>query len=281
MSVNLPKPEEVGVFYDRFTRLFEILWGDSLHFGYWPAATAAGTIEEGQERLTELMAAKVEANPGQHVLDVGCGTGRASIHLAQKTGCSLTGINISQQQVSAAERRASAMGVGERVRFQVADAMKMPFADSAYDGAWAFESLLHMPSLAKAAVELARVLKPGSRLVISDVVAMRAMSDEDDTYYRSVFPVAPLLSKESYLQTFRDAGFEIEETLDISAKVERTLQLTLENVDKRQAEIREVYGPEIAGALKESWTKGINIHLKSLGYLIVVARKPQARTGRP
>jgi ubiquinone/menaquinone biosynthesis C-methylase UbiE len=272
MNVSLPNPEEVGLFYDRYTRLFEILWGDSLHFGYWPVDSTAGSIEEGQDRLTELMASKVEVKPGQRLLDVGCGTGRASLRLAEKTRCQLTGINISAKQVEAANKRATKMGLGDRAHFQVANALALPLPNDSYDGAWAFESLLHMPDLAQSLNELHRVLKRGSTLVISDVVLVNPMSRADDDYYRSVFPVAPSIPQDAYVNTLVSAGFEIAEVLDITSRVERTLALTLQNIDTSAAEIRETYGPDFGAMLKDSWTKGIKIHLASLGYAVFVVR---------
>lgn len=273
MSVELPKPEDVGAFYDRFTKLFELLWGDSLHFGYWPNGSTRGSIEEGQDRLTDLMMSKLDPGKGQRILDVGCGTGRATLRLADKCGCLVTAINISQQQIKAASRRGEKSYVSDRVRFDLADAMALPFAKESFDGAWAFESLLHMPILEKALSEIHRVLEPASRVVISDVVVRRPMSREDDAYYRQVFPVAPMPERDGYLATLGAAGFSVQEAIDITDDVARTLTLTLENIDKLRAEIEELYGAEIAGALKDSWSKCIGIHLASLGYFIFVARK--------
>lgn len=273
MNAALPAPADVGVFYDRFTRLFEILWGDSLHFGYWPNGATGGSIEDGQERLTDLMIANTEIRSGAAFLDVGCGTGRASLRLVEHTGCRLTGINVSHEQVRAAVQRAASQARGDAAQFSVTDAMQTRFDPATFDAAWAFESLLHMPDLGGALREIHRVLKPGACLTIADVVAVTPMSREDDAYYRQVFPVAPLVSRATYLETLRGAGFEVAKALDISREVERTLTLTLDNVDARAAEIREAYGEEAAGAVKSSWSKGIEIHLRSLGYFVFVARK--------
>jgi ubiquinone/menaquinone biosynthesis C-methylase UbiE len=273
-AVALPKPEDVGVFYDRFTRLFEILWGDSLHFGYWPpGAAGGGSIEEGQERLTDLMASKVTVGMSDSFLDVGCGTGRASLRLAQAKGCSLTGINVSQQQVEAANQRAARAGLSERVRFRIADAMAMPFSGDAFEGAWAFESLLHMPSLSRAVREIHRVIKPAGRLVISDVVVIRPMSADDEAYYRSTYPVAPMLKQGDYAATLQSAGFTVLEVLDLSDRVAQTLALTLDNIDRCSAQINEAYGPDFIGVLKSAWSQSIKIHLQSLGYAVFVAQK--------
>ncbi len=274
MDPQLPKPAEVGAFYDQYTRLFEILWGDSLHFGYWPSGSPLDSIEAGQERLTQLMIEKAGVERTHDILDVGCGTGRASLSLAITTGCRVTGVNVSAQQVASANARARGHDAGARVEFQIADAMAMPFPDAQFDGAWAFESLLHMPSLPGALREVARVLKPGARFVISDVVSLKPLPAEDEAYYRQVFPVAPLVSKTSYADYLRGAGFEVDEVLDITDSVERTLTLTLQNIDSNRSVIQGAYGEGFDAIVQSSWGKGIDIHLRSLGYCVFVAHTP-------
>lgn len=54
------------------------------------------------------------------------------------------------------------------MRFALADALDLPFPDASFDGAWFFESLLHMPDKRRALAEAARVLRPGSRLAVAD-----------------------------------------------------------------------------------------------------------------
>src|SRR5690349_17960969 len=95
-------PTEVGLFYDQFTRFFELVWGDSLHVGYWPNGTAGGSIAQAQVRFTDFLIDKAKAQAGQHFLDVGCGTGRPAIRLAEVTGCRVTGVTISHTQVEEA-----------------------------------------------------------------------------------------------------------------------------------------------------------------------------------
>ena len=94
------------------------------------------------------------------VLDAGCGKGRfARVLLEQYPRCQVTGLDISEAML-----RGVPPGVGK-----VAGALtELPFAASAFDAAYATESLEHAVDTATAVDELCRVLKPGGRLVIID-----------------------------------------------------------------------------------------------------------------
>ena len=75
----------------------------------------------------------------QHVLDVGCGIGGSTRHIARRYGCKGTGITLSPVQVGIANDRTQRTGL-QGVSFQVADALKMPFKDASFDLVWSLES---------------------------------------------------------------------------------------------------------------------------------------------
>ena len=102
------------------------------------------------------------------VLDVGCGIGGSSRHIVRKYGsaCSGVGITLSPVQVARANALSVAQGLGDRLEFRVADALQMPFEDSSFDLVWSMESGEHMPDKRQFVSELARVCKPGGRVII-------------------------------------------------------------------------------------------------------------------
>lgn len=160
--------DEVALFYDRLEEFFSAVLGESIHYGYWPADDPGADLSRAQDHLTRLLGGKLGTGAGQHLLDVGCGTGRPAALIAGDTGCTITGITISGNQLAPAARRARDLGVDGQVSFQWADAMAMPFADGSFDAALALESLLHMPDKEQALAEIRRVLRPGARLVVAD-----------------------------------------------------------------------------------------------------------------
>ena len=74
-----------------------------------------------------------------NVLDVGCGIGGSTRHIAARYGCKGTGITLSPVQVGIANARTQKAGL-QGVSFQVADALKMPFQDNTFDLVWSLES---------------------------------------------------------------------------------------------------------------------------------------------
>ena len=102
------------------------------------------------------------------VLDVGCGIGGTSRHLAKRLGpnSKVQGITLSPNQVKRATELAAAQGV-DNASFQVMNALEMDFPDNTFDLVWACESGEHMPDKKKYVEEMIRVLKPGGTIVIA------------------------------------------------------------------------------------------------------------------
>ena len=75
----------------------------------------------------------------------------------------------------------------KQLDFQLVNAMDMPFADETFDAVWALESLFHMPDRLQVLGEIARVLRPGGRLVLTDVTKRPTMGTYDMLLVRDAF----------------------------------------------------------------------------------------------
>ena len=103
-----------------------------------------------------LVDAVAEVRP-ERVLEVGCGWGELAEWIARETGATVVAVDLSPRMVELARER----GVDARV----ADVQQLPFADGEFDCVVAAWMLYHVPDLDRAFAELARVLRPGGRLV--------------------------------------------------------------------------------------------------------------------
>jgi ubiquinone/menaquinone biosynthesis C-methylase UbiE len=108
-----------------------------------------------------------EPTAGERYLDVGCGNGAAAIHVARELGLDATGVDVDPAQVEAAGRAAAGC---DNIRFLVADATRLPFADGEFDLVATSKLTHHVPGWEQAFAELIRVLAPGGRLVYGDLV---------------------------------------------------------------------------------------------------------------
>ncbi|HXR86973.1 MAG TPA: cyclopropane-fatty-acyl-phospholipid synthase family protein [Stellaceae bacterium] len=78
-------------------------------------------LEEAQASKKRHLAAKLRLQPGQKVLDIGSGWGGLALYLAQEADVEVTGITLSVEQLRVAERRAQAMGLSDRAKFELID----------------------------------------------------------------------------------------------------------------------------------------------------------------
>jgi SAM-dependent methyltransferase len=110
----------------------------------------------------------LEAVEGDQVLDVGCGTGEDVREIARRhPGVAVVGIDADPARVADAERLT--LGVPRPVEFRVADAVRLPFEDGVFDAVRADRVFHHLAEPARAAAEMARVARPGGRVVVSDL----------------------------------------------------------------------------------------------------------------
>lgn len=100
------------------------------------------------------------------VVDVGCGIGGSSRHIAKKYNCEAKGVTLSPYQAKRGNELAEEQGLKGKASFQVADALSMPFPDSSFDLVWSLESGEHMPDKEKFVGELTRVAKKGSSVIL-------------------------------------------------------------------------------------------------------------------
>ncbi len=169
MSNNLY--QDIREFYDASSGLWEQIWGEHMHHGYY-GKNGNYKLDRRQaqvELIEELLlwAGYDQNNVPQNIIDVGCGIGGSTLHLAQKFGSNATGITLSPVQASRAKERAKEAGLDNQVRFEVANALEMPFADNTFDLVWSLESGEHMPDKTKFLAECYRVLKPGGKMILA------------------------------------------------------------------------------------------------------------------
>ena len=159
---------QIQQFYDASSGLWEQVWGEHMHHGYYGATgNEKKDRRQAQIDLIEELLKWAEVRQAEQIIDVGCGIGGSSLYLAEKFNAHATGITLSPVQASRATERAEEAGLAAAVQFQVADALDMPFANDTFDFVWSMESGEHMPDKEKFLAECYRVLKPGGTFLMA------------------------------------------------------------------------------------------------------------------
>jgi len=124
-----------------------------------------GIIARGLRDSAEQFLARSFIEPGEKLLDVGCGSGQIAIPAA-RAGAKVTGIDIAENWIAQAISRADAEGVN--VRFDVGDVEDMPYPDAAFDVVISLIGAMFAPRPERATEEMLRVCRPGGRIIMGN-----------------------------------------------------------------------------------------------------------------
>jgi SAM-dependent methyltransferase len=139
------------------------------------------TTEESNE-IPELL----DLRPDSLALEVGFGSGGYALHLAEKVGCRLIGLDINALGVRNANQLALAKGLSSMARFEQCDASKnLPFDDDSFDAVFSNDVLCHLPGRPEVLGEMFRILKPGGRMLFSDALVVGGLLSNEEIATRS------------------------------------------------------------------------------------------------
>ncbi|MBS2038797.1 class I SAM-dependent methyltransferase [bacterium] len=203
---------------------FQQAFGRHIHFGVWddPEVSGADLMQtaEAMERMCQLLLDLADIQPGQQVLDVGCGFGGTLASLNERLSpVRMTGLNIDARQLEVARQRALARE-GNQLDFVVGDACQLPFPDASFDRVLAVECIFHFPSRRAFFEHAARVLKPGGNLTLSDFVLPEGTPPAQyDGTTEVLWGPHTAIDLAHYQQLAAEVGLRLTGGQDISASV--------------------------------------------------------------
>lgn len=131
---------------------------------------AADEFHLGWLAATVDLANDLALSPGMKVLDVGCGIGGPARYFAEHHGCSVTGVDLTDEFVSVATSLTDRCGLAELVSFRQASALSLPFGDESFDRATLIHVGMNISDKASTFAEIYRVLKTKGVFAVYDIM---------------------------------------------------------------------------------------------------------------
>lgn len=216
--------------------------GRSVHLGHWNVTEGfdpdgppqKDEFARAQDRLNAYLLEMAALRSRQSVLDVGCGFGGTLYAVnSHHDDMDLAGVNIDPRQLDLCRKIVPRNG--NRLRWEEADACKLPFPDASFDRVLCIEAMFHFSSRRAFFSEAARVLKPGGMLVASDIVLTpsgRQLQATDPGVRKDLLPeYGPWPDFEgrdaSHRALAATAGLNVAELLDATRNTLRSHRFTV------------------------------------------------------
>ena len=184
------------------------------------------------------------------VLEIGCGSGGYALHLAEKTGCRIVGLDINAPGVQNANQLALTRGLSSKVRFEQCDASKgLPFEDNTFEAVFSNDVLCHLPARPVVLSEIFRVLKPGGRMLFSDALIVGGLLSHQEIATRSSIGFYVYSPPGENERIMGQAGFNEIRATDTTESAAR--------IAKRWHDAREKRKPDLIAAEGEANFEGL------------------------
>jgi cyclopropane-fatty-acyl-phospholipid synthase len=200
---------------------------------YWDKPDAA--LEDAQRAKLDLICRKLDLQPGQRLLDVGCGWGSLALHAAREYGVRVLGVTLSTEQADYARKQVAEAGLTDQVEIRIQDYRDLD--DGPFDAISSVGMAEHVgtgPYLEYAKI-LYGQLKVGGRLLNHQISAIHP---EPKTGGRSfidayVFPDGELAPVGTTVSIIEEAGFEVRDVQALREHYALTLRAWVANLESQ------------------------------------------------
>jgi SAM-dependent methyltransferase len=193
------------------------------------------TLDE-LERFGSLLALR----PSARFLDVACGSGGPTLHLAKLADCQAVGVELYEEAVATARRAAVDASLEARVAFVCADAsLRLPFESESFDGLLCVDAINHLSDRGGVLTDWARLLRPGGRLLFTDPIVLTGPLSSTEIAVRASIGSLLLLPPGENERLLTEAHLEVisvDDTTDHLAAIAR-----------RRLDARANHAGELAG----------------------------------
>jgi sarcosine/dimethylglycine N-methyltransferase len=207
----------------------------------------------------DALAERAGISQNTRVADFCAGLGGPSRYFAHRYGADVTGIELTPARVKAAAELTRRVGLEDKVRVIEGNVTQVPLANDSVDVVVSQEALLHVPDKPRALKEAYRILKPGGRLVFTDWVAHRPLSDVDKALMWDGMAVTGLYDLPAYAELVGQAGFIVSPAEDLTREWGGILTHRLAMYRKLREETLAAGTPAGHDAFYESYVRFVDL----------------------
>ena len=219
--------------YDVSNRFYEWLLGPSMAYTCAVYPDEGSTLEEAQEEKVDLVCRKLGLQPGQRLLDVGCGWGTMVVHAAANYGVEVLGVTLSRQQAEWGQKRIAQLGLSDRAEIRHDDYRNV--CESGFDAVSSIGLTEHIGArnLNSYVTFLASKVRPQG-LFLNHCITRPVSSAPARTggfINRYVFPDGELEAVGTIVSAIQDHGFEVRHEENFREHYARTCAAWGANLD--------------------------------------------------
>lgn len=230
------------------SELLAEIWSGNMHLGLFE--DAGDMLADAQLRAKRRMAEAASLAPGSRVLEVACGFGATARHLARHHAVRVTATNIASAQIETARAITLAEGLSDKVEFAFADYHDLPYPDASYDCWWCQEALLYAVDKRRVMSEALRVLRPGGRIVFSDLLLARSMNPEVRARFAADLKASEMWWLTDWDRLLAEMGLRVIERQNWSAHTAPTFERVEQALASVAADFTRRIGAEAVGGTK-------------------------------
>ena len=216
--------KDVAEYYNTTQNHYERWWdlsnGLSLHYGIW--TDGISNFRDSLTNTNRILMEIAGIRDSEKILDAGCGVGGSAVFLSRRKNVLVTGISLSERQVTYAKRRVREMMLDKKIAFHVMDYGKTPFISGSYDVVWACESLSSAPDKSAPIKEFYRLLKDGGRLILSDFFLSPGSNEDKNNLigkWERTWSIPGFETAGSFISILTGEGFKVKQQLDFTDKI--------------------------------------------------------------